>query len=143
MKHLITTMLMLALLFSFLGCSSDDKPEAINYPVDTNIIGKWYLIGYDAGNGYVEYKNACSEKRDYLEFMVASQSVEQGYDDTCDSGYTYNASWKITNGVYLSFDKGSVRNCIVSQLTADRLGLQTKTQSSLSGNVTVTNYYSK
>lgn len=143
MKHISIPMLMLALLFSFLGCSSDDKPETIKYPVDTNIIGKWYLSGYDAGNGYVEYKNQCSEKRDYLEFLVTSQSVEQGYDSTCKSGYTYNATWKVTNGVYLSFDKGSMRNCVVSQLTSDRLVLQTQTQSSLGGNVTLTNYYSK
>lgn len=143
MKHVVNPMLILALLISFSGCSSDDKPEAINYPVETNIIGKWYMIGYDSGNGYVEYKNACSEKRDYLEFLETSQSTEQGYDATCESGYTYNATWKITNGVYLSFDKGSIRNCIVSQLTGNRLGLQTQTQSSLGGNVTVTNYYSK
>lgn len=143
MKYFITPMFMLALLLSFLGCSPDDKPEAINYPVDTNIIGKWYLIGYDAGNGYVEYKNACSEKRDYLEFLATAQSIEQGYDDTCESGYTYNSTWKVTNGVYLSFDKGSIRNCIVSQLTGDRLGLQSQTQNSLGSNVTVTNFYSK
>jgi|GEM_PF-4494891 len=146
MKHIINPILILALLISLSGCSSDDKPEQIKYPVAENIIGRWYMIGYDSGNGYVEYKSACSDKRDYLEFLETMHSTEKSFAADCETGYTINAVWKVTNDINLSLnnDEDSVgRYYTVSQLTGDRLGLQSQTQTALGGSVMVTNYYSK
>jgi hypothetical protein len=100
MKKILALFFVFAL---FAGCSPDDKPEAINYPIEKSIIGKWILKGYESNSGYVEYNNLCEEKKDFLEFADNGRSTEQAFNENCETSYTINASWTI-NDVYLSMD---------------------------------------
>jgi hypothetical protein len=144
MKHIITGICMILLLMVLTACSSDDKREPINYPIEQNITGRWYLAGFDSGSGYVEYNWLCEQQKDYLEFLDDGSSIEQNFNGDCEVAYTMNTTWSV-NGVYLSLDNvedEAEKNYKIIVLNDNNLMLEHGTQSALGAKPT-TLYYSK
>jgi hypothetical protein len=71
----------LALGMSFVSCDKDDDKDAA-------IEGKWYFskIAYTIGTDAIpeiDYPNACSSKKDFIELKTGAVSIDGSYDDNC------------------------------------------------------------
>lgn len=128
MKNL-KPLLILLLLLSLAGCSSDDNKEvtadASQYP--ELILGKWY---HDSSifvkNGPINiYQNQCAGQRDYQEFLQGGTARDVVYNASCQINSNAVAQWKI-EGTSLNFTYGEESDLSyeIVKLTENQLHLK-------------------
>jgi hypothetical protein len=80
----------LALGMSFVSCDKDDDKDAA-------IEGKWYFskLAYTYGTTAIpeiDFPNACSTKKDFIELKTGGVSIEGSYDSECVLDQ-YTSTW--------------------------------------------------
>jgi hypothetical protein len=76
----------LALGMSFVSCDKDDDNNS--GVASAAIEGKWYFskLAYTYGTTAIpeiDYPNACSSKKDFIELKTGAVSIDGSYDDNC------------------------------------------------------------
>ena len=81
----------LALGMSFVSCNKDDDNAS------AAIEGKWYfskiaITGGTDATPEIDYPNACSSKKDFIELKTGAVSIDGSYDDNCVLDQ-YTSTW--------------------------------------------------
>ena len=81
----------LALGMSFASCNKDDDNAS------AAIEGKWYfskiaITGGTDATPEIDYPNACSSKKDFIELKTGAVSIDGSYDDNCVLDQ-YTSTW--------------------------------------------------
>lgn len=92
---IVKTLLLLTLVLTLAGCSSDDNAPAIAQPVAETILGKWYAQGYKIKDqGYQTVVHLCAANRNYTEFTEAHM-IQRGFNAQCEVTNDLNAEYVV------------------------------------------------